>query len=235
MASARTKAKTPSNLDAPRRGRPPTVCNEALLDAAREVFLERGIRATSLEVAERAGVSEGALFHRFGSKDALFRAAMRFDPREQPEALKKLSQLAGIGDLRANLTSVGSELLEVGQVALPVMMMSWSNPTGEYGLANLSQRRADGYQKAFQSVCDFFEVEIRTGRLSGCQAEALTRIFIGSLHHYCFSELLLVGGQGMRMGPQAFVRALVDALLKAGNYQESEPAPSPRNRKLRRV
>lgn len=57
--------------------RPATIRDEDLLDAAREVFLERGILATTADVAARAGVSEGTLFKRFGSKTALFHQAVR--------------------------------------------------------------------------------------------------------------------------------------------------------------
>ncbi|MBK6513564.1 MAG: TetR family transcriptional regulator [Polyangiaceae bacterium] len=38
--------------------RPTVIRNEAILEAARDVFLERGILGTSAEVAQRAGVSE---------------------------------------------------------------------------------------------------------------------------------------------------------------------------------
>ena len=69
------------------RGRPPSIDSERLLTVAREVFLERGIRATTLEVAERAGVSEGVLFHRFKSKEGLFGAAMEFDQEAAPTRL----------------------------------------------------------------------------------------------------------------------------------------------------
>ena len=219
----------------PRRGRPPAVSNEALLEAAREVFLERGIRATTLEVAERAGVSEGTLFHRFKTKEALFRQAMRFDPAEPPPVLDGLAALVGEGDLRANLVTVATELIEVGRIALPVMMMSWSNPSDPDGFATLVRRRADGYQRSFRSVCAFFEGEVEAGRLHAAEPEALARIFIGSLHHYCMSELLRVEGQKASLGASAFVHALVDALLKAGGYVERERAPSRLQRKLRRV
>ena len=59
--------------------RPTVIRNEAILQAARDVFLERGILATSAEVAQRAGVSEGSLFKRFKTKADLFRAAMGLD------------------------------------------------------------------------------------------------------------------------------------------------------------
>lgn len=47
----------------------------ALLVAAREVFTEKGFAATGREeIAERAGVTRGALYHHFDSKQAAFEA-----------------------------------------------------------------------------------------------------------------------------------------------------------------
>src|SRR5512140_915344 len=49
-----------------------------LLDAARELFVEKGFAATrSEEVAARAGVSKGTLFLYFPSKEELFKAVVR--------------------------------------------------------------------------------------------------------------------------------------------------------------
>ncbi len=47
----------------------------ALLDAARELFAEHGYAAVSVgEIAARAGVTTGALYHQFASKQGLFGA-----------------------------------------------------------------------------------------------------------------------------------------------------------------
>jgi AcrR family transcriptional regulator len=47
----------------------------ALLGAARELFAERGFAAAGREdIVERAGVTRGALYHHFASKEELFRA-----------------------------------------------------------------------------------------------------------------------------------------------------------------
>jgi AcrR family transcriptional regulator len=43
-----------------------------LRDAAREVFSENGYRATTRDIAERAGVSHDLIFRYFGSKEKLF-------------------------------------------------------------------------------------------------------------------------------------------------------------------
>ena len=49
----------------------------ALLDAARAQFAERGFSGTGREqVAAAAGVTRGALYHHFGTKEGLFRAVV---------------------------------------------------------------------------------------------------------------------------------------------------------------
>lgn len=51
--------------------------NEARLkEAALLVFSERGLTATLLEIAERAGVSEGTLYNRFGGRNGLIDAVL---------------------------------------------------------------------------------------------------------------------------------------------------------------
>jgi AcrR family transcriptional regulator len=47
-----------------------------LLHAAHELFSERGYRATSKDIAARAGVGESLIFTRFGSKADLFQATL---------------------------------------------------------------------------------------------------------------------------------------------------------------
>src|SRR6266576_5052290 len=50
---------------------------EALLEAALQVFAERGYRDSSVDdIAERAGYSKGALYWHFSSKDDLFFALL---------------------------------------------------------------------------------------------------------------------------------------------------------------
>ncbi|MCI2416294.1 TetR family transcriptional regulator [Saccharopolyspora sp. K220] len=58
---------------APRRKRDAAATKEALLQAASELFAERGFNATTVrDVAARAGVNQALLFRYFGSKQELF-------------------------------------------------------------------------------------------------------------------------------------------------------------------
>src|SRR5262249_40407942 len=106
--------------------RPPSITNEQILDAARAVFLQKGIRATTAEVARRAGVAEGTIFNHFKNKDELFVACM--EPALEDAAWVRTFLVgAAERDVRAVLYRAGLETIEFFRQLLPVMMMSWSN------------------------------------------------------------------------------------------------------------
>jgi AcrR family transcriptional regulator len=60
----------------------------ALIDAARALFAERGYAGAGREeIVERAGVTRGAMYHHFASKDALFIAVYEVVERELLDAI----------------------------------------------------------------------------------------------------------------------------------------------------
>jgi AcrR family transcriptional regulator len=70
-------------------GRTPKT-RRALLDAARQVFTERGFsQARIADVVERAGSSVGSLYHHFGGKSELFLALWHEHQRTGEEAASK--------------------------------------------------------------------------------------------------------------------------------------------------
>jgi AcrR family transcriptional regulator len=73
-----TPDRTPGATDRePRRRRDPQASRAAILEAAREVFAERGYaRATIREIASRAGVTHGLVMRHFGSKEQLLISAL---------------------------------------------------------------------------------------------------------------------------------------------------------------
>lgn len=228
----------PAASSARPRGRPRLISDEQLLAVAREVFLERGIQATTGEVAKRAGVSEGTIFHRFGSKDALFRAAMRVDPSAMPNIVAELAERV-TGDLASRLRGFAQGMLEIGRVAVPVLMMSWSNPTGEYRLEKILDR-ADGYRNVLRLVCTFFERELDNRKDSRVNAEILARIFMGSLHHYCMAHLLGVVSPSQTEDAR-FIDGLVEVLMntveresKLASPRRPDPAGRPKTERRRR-
>ncbi len=68
--------------------RPKTISDEALLKIARECFFEKGPTVPTRVIAEKAGISQPALFKRFKNKEQLFLAAV-----SSPDAVAKVVEL----------------------------------------------------------------------------------------------------------------------------------------------
>jgi len=207
------------------RGRPPVISRERLLEIAREVFLELGIQATTAEVAARAGVAEGTIFLRFKSKADLFRAAMQFDPDQALAFVEGLPARAGEPDLRATLVDFAEKFLRLGRVAVPVMMMTWSNPE-QPGCAERSPERAQRYRRAITALCRFFELELASGRLQQGDPEVLGRMLMGSLHHFVMGEVF--AGPVGRLNAAEFAGQVVDVLLRSATVAATARRPSSR-------
>jgi len=80
-----------------------------VLDAAREVFAERGFAGASTDlVAAAAGFTKGAVYSNFGSKDELFLALMAAEAAARVTAVEQA--LAATTDLPGALAAVGAQL-----------------------------------------------------------------------------------------------------------------------------
>jgi AcrR family transcriptional regulator len=208
------------------RGRPPTIDSERLLAVARDVFLERGIRATTLEVAERAGVSEGVLFHRFKSKEGLFSAAMDFDREAAPRrVLKAIEELEGLEPGEA-IARLATTLVEVGRVALPIMMMSWSNP--QPCAVNLFDKKRSKLREILKGLGGYFEQQMQRGKLRQMDSEVLARALLGAVHHFVLTRILLEEGENTVMPEGMFVRGLADLILNGAVALEAPPSRNAR-------
>jgi len=208
--------------------RPAKIKDEEILAAARAVFLEKGIRATTAEVARRAGIAEGSVFNRFPTKAALFQAAMRPD-LEEPAWGQLLLERAGQGDVVENLVEIGSQVLEFLRQIVPIMMMSWSNPHNDGGFLPPPLRGNNPPPLvAMRRLVAFFDTEIRSGRIrSGSDPELMARVFLGSLQNYVFFEVLLRARDMMPLPALTYVRGVVDLLW---NGAAPAVAAAPRKR-----
>jgi AcrR family transcriptional regulator len=85
------------------RKQPKDVREDELLQAALEVFLEKGYEGASMEaIAHRAGVSKGAVYHHFSSKEALFmRANQRISQPVMAMVARAMANPSPVEGLRA--------------------------------------------------------------------------------------------------------------------------------------
>lgn len=190
-----------------------TIRDETILDAAREIFLSRGVQATTAEVAERAGVSEGTLFKRFGTKDELFRAAMLSHGAKIPW-LATLDARVGKGRVREHMEDLGLQIIEFFRVLIPLMMLSWSNKSAG-PLPSLMASEDPPPAIALRKLAGYFEAEALAGRIRKTSPEILARTYVGGLQSFAFFELLMKSREQASMSAEEFVRGHV-SLLWAG-------------------
>ncbi len=176
----------------------------ALLDAARHLFTERGYAGTGREqIAARAGVTRGALYHHFASKEALFRAVVE-------ELEGELAEQAADAALRQDDPA---EALRVGCLAFldacmapavrrivlleaPVVLgwEQWREIDNRYGLALV----AHGLEAAKDA-----------GRLPPTAIDPLAHVLLGALNE----AALLMATAGRPVEARAEVGRTVELLL----------------------
>jgi AcrR family transcriptional regulator len=160
--------------------RPPKITNEAILTAARQVFLAQGVGASTVEIAEIAGISEASIFKRFGTKQALFLAAMG---AETPKWVKELPTQVPTAAIKTELTDISTQMLDFYQVVLPrVMMMMTQNKMPHPPVVPPPPIR-DTYLLA-----GFIDRAIAAKHLRSCDAMTIANIIVGSIVNYVISS-----------------------------------------------
>lgn len=99
--------------------------DQTLLDACRGVFLREGLGVSTRRLAQAVGVSEGVLFQRFHTKDALFLACMRLAAPALDDALTRALARRSV---EAGLAVVGAAALEYLRAQMPVVLLVLAHP-----------------------------------------------------------------------------------------------------------
>lgn len=194
--------------------RPQSISDETLLDATRAVIRERGASTTTAEIAERAGVSEGTLFHRFGTKQKLYRAALE---SLRPAWAETIQSRVGRGDVYDELEALAMDVLAFMDELMPLLSLS---------AAMSEEQRArsegiEGKKRGERRVAAYFEAEIKLGRLAPIDPEVLAFTFLGAIHSYAFNRFMQPDPRALAMPERAFVRALVQ-LLRGGTVPSTD-------------
>ena len=186
--------------------RPQSITTERLLEVAREVFIEYGFSATTLQIARRAGISEGTLFKRFATKEQLFEEALGLG--DVPRWWARLGGMVGQGDVQGNLEGVCLGTLQAARQVLPRLMMMWSR--GLHPPPHLHGRE-DPLERGMGALESYLRAEARLGRIRDADHAVLARTLLGTLFSRVIGEL-----HAPQPDPEPddarFVRGLTDLL-----------------------
>ena len=130
-------AERPLRADAERN-------RQRIIDAARELFAERGLDVTLNDIARHAGVGVGTVYRRFPDKEAADRRAVRGAPgRARGDRPRRPGDGRSVGGPRATLTGV-LELQEADRGFKELMLSAAAVATG-------SRRSARGWRRSSPS------------------------------------------------------------------------------------
>ena len=189
--------------------RPTTLSDDAILEAAREVFLRRGPDATTADIAAHAGVSEGSLFKRWKTKDALRHACLRHVAVERVPWVAGLSARAGQRTLAAQLAAIGLEAIVAFRALMPTICMA--------GALGEAERREGRWPhpalEARAHLASYLRAERALGRLGDVDVEVLAHAFLGALFAYAHQEFVLAGRDPSPIPAEVFARAHAEMLV----------------------
>ncbi len=194
--------------------RPRKYDDEALLESLRATFLELGPAASSQELAKRAGVSEGTLFKRFGTKRKLFVQAMRMPALEDQVWMESMPARVGKGSLESQVADLTLAFMGYISEIIPIMQTVMSS--GKMKPRDL--RAVIGDEDAPpELVRDRFEVyfrgEIEAGRMRPLDTRTLADFLLGAcLKHVHLLQYFgdLPGSETLEQASRRFARAVVE-------------------------
>jgi AcrR family transcriptional regulator len=197
---------------------------QAILDAALELFADKGYFGTSLrDVATAVGVRESALYNYFKSKEALFDALILAHEHTKTERMASLADDGPIVDGHAWLErlAIGSleSFLDPREQMLFRLLMSDGIRLARTGRFNLHERLGSGPER----MQGLMRRLIAEGWLRKADPVLLWMTFVGPL--MVWRQIHAAGGDlPMLRNPRAFARQHVDQFFLGAGAPPSQRA-----------
>jgi AcrR family transcriptional regulator len=186
-------------------GRRKLVEDDQLLAVAREVFVEKGIAASTREIARRAGISEAVIYQRHPTKAHLFFAAM-VPPALNVEDL--LSALANDLSVVEQLEGIALGMMRYFREVAPILVQLVTHP--EFDLEKFAQRHPDSpFGRIHLGLIRYLESQRERGSIVAENVGPAALTLFAALHSLAFLERLGVHGGKF---DEAFIRAMVRSL-----------------------
>lgn len=196
--------------------RPRQVSDDAILNAARETFLNEGPSASVRRIAEQVGVSQAALFKRFGSKHKLMLAALVPAP--------PLALIAALDDGPTD-DAIPDQLLGHAMMAHQHLQKAvpqlWALKASRIPLEVLHER-FDELPAALlrRAMVAWFRRAEEAGQIRHGDPVALTTMLMGSLH----GRAMIAHMEGVPIDSataESWLRQVVDTLWRGISASET--------------
>ncbi len=188
-------------------GRKKLVSDEEVRNAARAVFVKQGLKASTKEIAHRAGLSEAALFQRYRTKADLFFAAM-VPPAVNFSALFEGPD--GQAGTEQEIEALSLGMLEYFRGAVPVLAQLISHPSFDFERFS-KEHPGSPLDSLRNSLVQFLWKRRAEGKLGDIDVGAAALLLFGSMYSIAVFERM--GAHGGPF-PEALVREMARTLWK---------------------
>lgn len=189
--------------------RPKQMSDEELLKIALECFLENGANVSAQTIADKVGLSQPALFKRFGTKEELFLQAVI--PPEDFPVIEWIDAGPASDPLRPQLEELLERVAEMLDWVMPrVQLLREARiPPG----TAMSRYKTPPPVKLIQSIAGFIERAQQQGLVrSGLHPRFVAQWIFGALMgQYFLSQS--IGGKNKPEGNTGFIMSTVDFLV----------------------
>lgn len=170
--------------------RPKQVSDEQLLDTARACFLRDGPSVSTAVIAQEVGLSQAALFKRFGTKGRLLTCALGVAGR--PVWCTTADAGPTDAPMREQLRGLGHEILAFFHEMVPrIWALKASGITHDQMFADCDVPPPVHGQRALSS---WFKRAVDAGRLRTADPDVLAIAFIGNFQARAFWQHVMGGG-----------------------------------------
>jgi len=184
--------------------RPRTVSDDELLAVARDLLLREGARVATGAIAAAVGLSQAAVFKRFGTKDGLIVAALA--PKLPEEWLAQVQVGPGDGPVDDQLIAVLLGFHAIFAKVLPALAVMRDSGIDLHKIA--SKLDTPPPVRARKALTAWLAVAHAQGRLDAPEPEPIAMALLSSVQARCFMHHMM--GDAAQLPPvEPYVETVV--------------------------
>ena len=164
-----------------------TITDEQILKAARNIFLKEGFSAPTSRIAAAAGISEGSIFKRFPTKEALFFAALEIP--ERPQWHRVLQDADPDEDPRMVLRHAAEHMLLHFLEMFPRMVTAVGSRIGAGHPHPFDGMKEPPHQRDRQVLVEYIQLHQNRGSIAPGDAASLAALLLGGIAHHAFISM----------------------------------------------
>ncbi|HJT57627.1 MAG TPA: TetR/AcrR family transcriptional regulator [Ktedonobacteraceae bacterium] len=185
---------------------------EQIIDAAMHVFAEKGfVRATNKDIARKAGITPGLIYHYFDSKEALLKAIVA--GRSPLRIINSLPPQAFALPPEVFLRFIVMQVLGILEDENFIQLIRVFLPEVVYN-PDTGSTVGSAIQQALNFLETYFQAKMETGELRKTDPTLIPQLFFGSVMAFVLRRNIARDPQVIQYTHQQIADVVVDTMLK---------------------